>query len=56
MTCPPRSQCISAKGMKGRRVLIHPQEALKQQARALRKSAWYDEHRARRVAVAHRVV
>ena len=26
--CPLRSQCIAAKGRKGRRVLIHPQEAL----------------------------
>ena len=51
MTCPLRSQCISAKGRKGRRVLIHPQEALLQQARALQQSAGYDEYRARRVVV-----
>ena len=37
-----RSQCIAAKGRKGRRVLIHPQEALLQQARALQQSADYD--------------
>ena len=54
MTCPLRSQCISAKGRKGRRVLIHPQEALLQQARALQQSAGYDEYRARRVVVEHR--
>ena len=30
--CPLRSQCIAAKGRKGRRVQIHPQEALLQQA------------------------
>ena len=32
--CPLRSQCIAAKGGKGRRVLIHPQEGMLQQARA----------------------
>ena len=47
MTCPLRPQCISAKGRKGRWVLIHPQEALPQQARALQQSAGYDEYRAR---------
>ncbi len=55
MTCPLRSQCISAKGRKGRRVLIHPQEALLQEARALQQSAVYDEYRARRVVVEHRL-
>ena len=60
MTCPLRSQCISAKGRKGRWVLIHPQEALPQeallqQARALQQSAGYDEYRARRVVVEHRL-
>ena len=30
--CPLRSQCIAAQGRPGRRVLIHPQEALLQQA------------------------
>ena len=46
-TCPLRSQCIAAKGRKGRRVLIHPQEGLLQEARALQQSAAYDEYRAR---------
>ena len=54
MTCPLRSQCIPAKGRKGRWVLIHPQEALLQEARALQQSAGYDEYRARRV-VEHRL-
>ena len=54
-TCPLRSQCIAAKGSRGRRVLIHPQEALLQQARALQQSAHYDEYRARRVVVEHRL-
>ena len=54
-TCPLRSQCIAAKGSRGRRVLIHPQEALLQQARALQQSTHYDEYRARRVVVEHRL-
>ena len=53
--CPLRSQCIAAKGRKGRRVLIHPQEGMLQEARALQQSAAYDEYRARRVAVEHRL-
>ena len=55
MTCPLRSQCIPAKGRKGRWVLIHPQEALLQQARALQQGAGYDEYRTRRVVVEHRL-
>ena len=47
---PLRSQCIAAKGRRGRRVLIHPQEA-----RALQRSAAYDWYRARRVVVEHRL-
>ena len=53
--CPLRSQCIAAQGGKGRRVLIHPQEDMLQQARALQQSADYDEYRARRVVVEHRL-
>ena len=47
--CPLRPECIAAQGSKGRRVLIHPQEALLQQSPA------YDEYRARRVVVEHRL-
>ena len=36
-------------------MLIHPQEGLLQQARALQQSAACDEHRARRVVVEHRL-
>ena len=54
-TCPLRPQCIAAKGSRGRRVMIHPQEALLQQARALQQSTHYDEYRARRVVVEHRL-
>ena len=53
--CPRRPECIAAQGSKGRRVQIHPQEALLQQARALQRSADYDEYRARRVVAEHRL-
>ena len=53
--CPLRSQCITAQGRQGRRVLIHPQEGMLQQARALQQSAACDEYRARRVVVEHRL-
>ena len=58
--CPLRSQCIAAQGRKGRRVQIHPvqihpQEGMLQQGRALQQSADYDEYRARRVVVEHRL-
>ena len=36
-------------------MLIHPQEALLQEARALQQSAGYDEYRERRVVVEHRL-
>ena len=53
--CPLRSQYIAAQGRQGRRVLIHSQEALLQQARALQPSAAYAEYRARRVVAEHRL-
>ena len=53
--CPLRFQCIAAQGRQGRRVLIHPQEALLQEARALQQSAAYDEYRKRRVVAEHRL-
>ena len=53
--CPLRSRCIAAKGRQGRGVLIHPQEALLQEARALQQSTAYDEYRALRVVVEHRL-
>ena len=55
MTCSLRSQCISPKGRKGRWVMLHHQEALLQQARALQQSAGYDEYRGHRVVVEHRL-
>ena len=53
--CQGPPECIAAKGRKGRRVLIHPQEILLQQARALQRSADYDEYRARRIVAEHRL-
>ena len=35
--------------------MIHPQELLLQQTRALQRSTHYDEYRARRVVVDHRL-
>ena len=37
--CLLRSRCFTAKGRKGRQVLIHPQEGLLQEARALQQSS-----------------
>ena len=42
--CPLRPECIAAQGRQGRRVQIHPQETLLQQARALQRSADYDQY------------
>ena len=53
--CPLRSQCIAAKGRKGRRVQLHPQEALLQQARALQRSEAFAGYHKRRVVVEHRL-
>ena len=53
--CLLRSQCFAAKGMKGRQVLIHPQEGLLQEARALQQSADYDRYRQLRVVAEHRL-
>ena len=53
--CPLRSQCLAAKPGTGRRVRLHPQEALLQQARALQHSEAFAEYRQRRVVVEHRL-
>ena len=53
--CPLRSQCLAAKPGTGRTVRLHPQEALLQQARALRQSEAFAEYRQRRVMVEHRL-
>ena len=53
--CPLRPQCIAAKGRKGRRVQLHPQEALLQEARVLQRSEAFAGYRKHRVAVEHRL-
>ncbi len=53
--CLLRSRCFTAKGMRGRQVLIHPQEGLLQEARALQQSADYDRYRQLRVVAEHRL-
>ena len=50
--CPLRPRCIAAKG---RRVQLHPQEALLQEARALQQSEAFAGYRQRRVVVEHRL-
>ena len=53
--CLLRSRCFTAKGRKGRQVLIHPQEGLLQEARALQQSSDYDQYRQLRVVAEHRL-
>ena len=53
--CPLRPRCIAAKGRKGRRVQLHPQEDLLQRARALQQSDAFAGYRKWRVVVEHRL-
>ena len=53
--CPLRTQCVAAAQGTGRKVQLHPQEALLQQARALLQSEAFGEYRQRRVVVEHRL-
>ena len=53
--CPLRLPVHRGQRQEGSAGVIHPQEALLQQARALQQSADYDEYRARRVVVEHRL-
>ncbi len=53
--CPLRSQCLAARGGKGRTVSLHPQEALLQQARALQHSEAFVEYRQLRQVAEHRL-
>jgi hypothetical protein len=52
--CPLRPQCVSTR-YGGRRVHLHPQEALMQAARALQKSDAYAPYRKLRQEVEHRL-
>jgi IS5 family transposase len=53
--CPLRSDCVKAKGMKGRTISLHPQERLLQEARALQDSEAGEEYRQMRQVVEHRL-
>jgi transposase len=52
--CPLRPQCVTTR-YGGRRVHLHPQEALMQEARAFQKSDAYASYRKLRQAVEHRL-
>ena len=53
--CPLRSQCVKAKGGRGRTVSLHPQERLLQEARALQDSPAFEEYCQKRQVAEHRV-
>jgi hypothetical protein len=53
--CPLRPSCVRAKPGKGRLVMLHPQEALLQQARAFQQSDAFAPYRKLRQAVEHRL-
>jgi hypothetical protein len=53
--CPLRSSCVRARLGKGRLVMIHPQEALLQEARALQQSEAFAPYRKLRQAAEHRL-
>jgi transposase len=52
--CPLRAQCVRT-GDHGRRVTVHPQERLLQEARALQAGPEFREYRTRRQVVEHRI-
>jgi hypothetical protein len=53
--CPLRSSCVRARLGKGRLVMIHPQEALLQEARAFQQSEAFAPYRKLRQAAEHRL-
>jgi hypothetical protein len=53
--CPLRSSCMRARPGKGRVVMIHPREALLQEARAFQKSEAFAPYRKLRQAAEHRL-
>ena len=55
VACPLREQCVGSRRGGGRTVRLHPQEAMLQWARSLRRSDGYAEYRQRRVVVEHRL-
>ena len=53
--CPLRAQCLMPSSHGGRRVVLHPQEALMQAARAFQNSVAYAPYRKLRQAAEHRL-
>lgn len=53
--CPLRPSCVRARPGRGRTVMLHPQEALLQEARALQQSAEFAPYRQLRQAAEHRL-
>jgi hypothetical protein len=53
--CPLRSSCMRARPGKGRLVMVHPQEALLQEARAFQQSEAFAPYRKLRQAAEHRL-
>ena len=53
--CARRSDCVRAKGHKGRSIKLHPQERLLQEAREFQESAAFKEYRQIRQTAEHRL-
>ncbi len=53
--CPLRPACVRARPGRGRLVMLHPQEALLQQARALQRSPAFAPYRTLRQVAEHRL-
>lgn len=53
--CPLRAECVRARPGKGRLVMIHPHEALLQEARAFQQSEAFAPYRKLRQAAEHRL-
>ena len=53
--CPSHSDCVKAKGAKGRTISLHPQERLLQEARALQDSPAFEEYCQKRQVAEHRL-
>ncbi len=51
--CPLRPQCV--RGLRGRTIAVHPDEALLQKARALQRSAEFRPYKQARQVVEHRI-
>ena len=53
--CPLRASCVRAQSGRGRLVLLHPEEALLQEARAFQRSAAFAPYRRLRQVAEHRL-